>query len=517
MSAPGGSTASETPSKRRADNSPGSLRDDNDAKDTISGWDSDSPLTPSPASPRSPNDISPSASKAKRRATGPHSGISRIRQPAIRPITAFSLPPRIPSQTKSVHWKLEVEPQTRWTAFDPKSSFSEDDSDMESEDEPQTRVIDSDLDDCESDSSTDDPKDGDYTEGPSKVPKINGPGVSPYKRSVGNKSAPSIQKKRVKDADPNHAVCLLTNAATPTTARQFSHVLERSTSHAILTILEWWWQMEYWTLYIDTRFNIFALRADWHLAMDGGDWALVPKHDLITQVLKWTEEVMGRDPAALEKRRPISQMFRKQAKFQYYMLPLSPQMKHTELHRFPEPSENFDPVAIVPRAVSVLHTHPFSTIGPLTSHVHPHFVIYSVGQKLANLTENMNRADSDALYSDLAVAASFGHEADEMRPVTVKNRDSIDTLISLYRTWSKTDGVPPRGDKAWRQHPEAPSEAQEKAAAEKARKKKAAAKKAKEEETARRMAAAAAKNAKRTNVAVQTKGKGKAKAEASAQ
>ncbi|KAJ7209381.1 hypothetical protein B0H12DRAFT_1278947 [Mycena haematopus] len=288
--------------------------------------------------------------------------------------------------------------------------------------------------------------------------------------------------------DVKDAICILTNAPGPTAARQFCHAMARSTSHATLTMLEWWWQMDYLTVYIDTRYNIFALMADWHFAMDARDWVLILKHDLITQVLRWTEDVVGSDPNDLTKRQPISQMYGKQTEFEYYILPLSTEMKHVHIHRL-EPSANLDPTAVVPRAVSVSHRHPFSTIGPITSHVHPHFVIHSAGQKLANLTKNRNPAEYEALYSDLAAAASFGHKADEARSVMVKNRDSIDTLISLYRTWSQSQGVPERGTgHPWRQHLEAPSDAQEERAEKvwQKRKENAAAEKAKEKRTHRR-------------------------------
>ncbi|KAF7340831.1 hypothetical protein MSAN_02112500 [Mycena sanguinolenta] len=372
----------------------------------------------------------------------------------------------------------------------------------ESEQEPQRRVTDLDAEyDFDYDYNSDDPKDGDF-QPPAKQPptKTRGLDATPkLQRSVGNKSTPTVQKARVTKVDPHHALCLLTNVPEPETARQFCHVLARSMSQATLTALEWWWGMKYWTLYIDTRFNIFALMATWHNSMDGDDWALVPKHDLITKVSQWVAEASSRDPSDLGARKPISKMYGRQTIFEYYFLPLSESMKKVAIHRYPGLPEDFAPQAIVP------HYHPFSTIGPLTSHVQPHFAIYSVGQKLAKkIGQFKGRGDEriqvEDFYTNLAAVASFGHEGDDSGLRLTQNRASIDELMLLHASWSKTQGVPQRG------HPWAQNPKEGKAAEQAKEKRKADAKRALE-------LVAADEEKSEEEAEAQTEGKGKAKAQ----
>ncbi|KAJ7730380.1 hypothetical protein DFH07DRAFT_848899 [Mycena maculata] len=157
-------------------------------------------------------------------------------------------------------------------------------------------------------------------------------------------------------------------------SRQFCHIVARRTSVEVLTMLEWWWQLAYWTLYIDTRYNILILMANWHLAMDGNEWTFVPHHELITGVYAWARAVVEKDPTGYNKnaRIPISESYGTKTEFDYYVLPLNKDMEEVAIHRYPAPVDGvpFDRTAITP------HFHPFVTVGPLTSHVHPHFHLF---------------------------------------------------------------------------------------------------------------------------------------------
>ncbi|KAJ7666718.1 hypothetical protein DFH06DRAFT_1322689 [Mycena polygramma] len=254
--------------------------------------------------------------------------------------------------------------------------------------------------------------------------------------------------------------CLLTNATKPPGSIQFCHVLARRTKDDILTRLEWWWQLPYWTLYIDTRVNIFPLMANWHLSMDAGDWALVPHHAIITAILVWTELVLSVDPTGYNKgkRFPIYKSYN-QTKFDYYVLSLSEDhLDGVVICRYANPKANANEMEH--------HSHPYNKIDKLPSHIHPHFVIYAVGQKLAKLDDEMPGEQFDAFLDKLAATACFGHSSDNDSEgddaddeVKTKNRGSLDSIIAIYKYWSSDKDVPKMGSgHEWRKHPSAPSE-----------------------------------------------------------
>jgi hypothetical protein len=107
-------------------------------------------------------------------------------------------------------------------------------------------------------------------------------------------------------------------------------------------------------------------------------------------------------------------------------------MKKVAIHRSteeydPENVDSFNPAALA------MHLYPFSTIGPLTSHIHPHFVVFSAGEKLAKLTSN--HPDSDALLANFAKIASFGHEG-STEEVIKQNLESLLTIVEIHEQWT---------------------------------------------------------------------------------
>ncbi|KAJ7233517.1 hypothetical protein B0H12DRAFT_1223030 [Mycena haematopus] len=318
------------------------------------------------------------------------------------------------------------------------------------EPEPRIRVV-LDTDHYSSSDSTErsDPNDSTYEEPRQRLTGAAGPGPSPKHRSITKSSVGSTVKKLVKAADPHSGICLLTNAPKPTQARQFCHALARRTKADVLTALEWWWQLDYWTLYIDTRYNIFALMANWHLTMDGSDWTLVPHHKLVTSILNWTNTVVAHDHTGYNKnaRTPISQAYQdqEQSEFTYYILPLrSEELEEVAIHRYAKDQKAKTVTA---------HYHPYSTIGPLTSHVHPHFIIFSAGEKLAKMTFGLSEDAIANVIDTLANKASFGHEED----VHTANTNSLVKIMQIYWRWSSTEHVPqPEAGHEWRYHPEEP-------------------------------------------------------------
>ncbi|KAJ7123882.1 hypothetical protein C8R43DRAFT_1031802 [Mycena crocata] len=302
--------------------------------------------------------------------------------------------------------------------------------------EPQRRMVQADITDEDRTPSPevreDDPKDKDYKESHIRRSRTVA-GSSPQKRKEGSISTSA--KNHVRDADPHKGVCLLTNALHPKRARQFCHCIPRSTSDLILTALEWWWQMLYWTLYIDTRYNMFPLMATWHIAMDADEWTLVPHHQLISRLLTWSSNVTKADPTGYNKskRNPISESYGTQTEFVYYFMPLSAAMKEVAIHRY---NEDFDPNNVE------THLYPFSTIGPLTSHIHPHFVVFSAGEKLAKLCKGKSADEIDDLLESFAAVVSFGHEGTLTGSVASLNLTSLQDMVRLYDMWSVMENVP---------------------------------------------------------------------------
>ncbi|KAJ7201056.1 hypothetical protein GGX14DRAFT_400244 [Mycena pura] len=296
----------------------------------------------------------------------------------------------------------------------------------------------------DSDSSgefVDDPKDLDYVEPKTRrVPTVAGltksiSRPSPHKRKADKSSVRSYVKVLIVKLDPNGGTCLVTRAKEPGSALQGCHLIARRTEDGVLTALEWYWQMPYYTLYIDTRFNIIILRADWHISMDNDDWTLVPHHRHIAHIEAWNAKVLASDYNE-EKRVEISESYEGQQVFEYYILPLKKGMEKVAIHRYT--------VADDPRA---MEAH--------SSHCHPHFVIYSAGQKI---TEQMNAEDEDEqeVFDQLASMASFGHKGDAAQ-ILLSNQDSINQLVFMYKLWSDLEPVPKTlAENEWRYHDDAP-------------------------------------------------------------
>ncbi|KAJ6456598.1 hypothetical protein C8R47DRAFT_1227784 [Mycena vitilis] len=338
--------------------------------------------------------------------------------------------------------------------------------------EPGRRAdVDTEDDQWDSPSPSPDPKDLDFVddqhEDPEEEPARRRkpvPKGTPKHRSATTSSVRTSIKDKVLDAARlinalvSTVFCLLTNAREPPSFMQFCHVLARRSKDPVLTKLEWWWQLPYWTLYVDSRFNIFPLMSQLHLAMDAGDWAFVPHHEIIDAIYKWIKALKKRDPTGYNKghRSPISELYR-QIKFIYFVLPLTDFMKRAGIHRY---GPEFDPEV---DATAVEHHYwPFKTIGPVPSHIHPHLVIYSAGEKLARKTLNMEDDEREAVLDSLAEIACFGHPEDDIDHLRKKNKASLESILSIYADWSSDVHVPKKGSgHEWRKHKDAPSEEEE--------------------------------------------------------
>ncbi|KAJ6606154.1 hypothetical protein DFH09DRAFT_3149 [Mycena vulgaris] len=291
---------------------------------------------------------------------------------------------------------------------------------------------------------------------------------SPRKRALKGSSIASHAKQLASAADPNHGQCILTGANAPPKRDppskrvhmpvQWCHILQRATEFRQLTVLEYRWGMTYYTLYIDTKHNLVAIRSDWHSPMDHGQWALVPDHKTITQIRKWVDSKTPREskgPITSLWAPPLSATSRSGAgplpqikKHKYYMLPLDDVLKEVPLHRRRDIKAKFDP-----NVPETRHVFPFKDVGPLYSHIQPHFAIYAVGLKLAAIERTMDHEDFTDWLETLSLNASFGHRSfrfEQEKPGEEKKSDAqnLETLTDIqhiYRIWARHTDVPSEG------------------------------------------------------------------------
>ena len=89
-----------------------------------------------------------------------------------------------------------------------------------------------------------------------------------------------------------------------------------------------------------------------------------------------------------------------------------------------------DPICRFPDADSYKHetyAPPFSELGPLKSHIHPHHVIFNTGQKLSNVKYNIHLLQMSGFLSQIA-------------SITVeKARLALDSIEDLYTRWMETN------------------------------------------------------------------------------
>ncbi|KAJ7042007.1 hypothetical protein C8F04DRAFT_114080 [Mycena alexandri] len=281
------------------------------------------------------------------------------------------------------------------------------------------------------------------------------PEKSPKKR-VPHSASIIPQAKRLATAlDPHHGTCVLTGMEEPMVSRQWAHVSARSTKAYILTALEWHWGMIFWSLYIDTKFNLFPLMVHWHIPLDAGWWALVPHYKTITKVYTWVQKRYRQKTkgpkdhisALWEVRKKTVDQTPQIRVYQYFLLPLNDGLRKVPLYRLNEGQE-FDPAV----QNETRHVFPFKTVGALRSHVQPHFAIFAAGAKLAKTRRQKEQAGEDMTEWQelLASNAFFGSEpGDDEETVKEITEKALREIELIYGFWTDHEFVPEEGHK-WR-------------------------------------------------------------------
>ncbi|EIW76842.1 hypothetical protein CONPUDRAFT_139484 [Coniophora puteana RWD-64-598 SS2] len=178
---------------------------------------------------------------------------------------------------------------------------------------------------------------------------------------------------------------------------------------------------------INSRWNMFFLRADIHILYDGFEWMLIPKPDTLKRIV----EVSGQrgKPGAIS----ITEEFapRKQRRtYEYYFLP-HPKMRapidryHVTTETVPSTSEGGQETRDCYEHRQCF-TFPYSDIPPIESHVPPHLVIFDAMRKFIHID---NLKEQAALYELLQSILDSYHGHEDGIPDAAKYLDTMRRLF----------------------------------------------------------------------------------------
>ncbi|KAF8547432.1 hypothetical protein OG21DRAFT_917467 [Imleria badia] len=217
-------------------------------------------------------------------------------------------------------------------------------------------------------------------------------------------STASSQRDLVPAAVPDENRCFLTDRPV---ALQPCHLVAQETDDETLTKLEYVWEVGYQLLDVETKCNVMQLRIDWLIQFDRSKWMLVPEAKVLHELSK----------IYLEDRQPTSNLAKRFAKqtFRYYALP-APTLQ--------EPICRYHDLEDLKRHDHDDHFPPFARLGPLTSHIHPHLVVFNSGQKLLHFQDT----DVTQMTHFLSQTPSFSADDAAL---------AIRSIQRLYRTWTE--------------------------------------------------------------------------------
>ncbi|KIJ23997.1 hypothetical protein M422DRAFT_56591 [Sphaerobolus stellatus SS14] len=188
-------------------------------------------------------------------------------------------------------------------------------------------------------------------------------------------------RTRVQSADPNQGRCLIENCAEYRCV-EFCHCFPSSQRKDLIWLtrrklsnIEWHWNMQKYTLNLDTRRNIFRAGAAMHGLHAKNAWLLLPEEHIIN---KYHETVKDTIDGPIAERQSFPNI-PDQNDFEYRFVPLLPAMKTIAIHR--QLGTQAADSELMPNDF-VTYIHPFNAMPKLTSHLHPKFAILEAGRKL---------------------------------------------------------------------------------------------------------------------------------------
>ncbi|KAG6372243.1 hypothetical protein JVT61DRAFT_8044 [Boletus reticuloceps] len=214
-----------------------------------------------------------------------------------------------------------------------------------------------------------------------------------YDGSVSNEA-----KKRVLAVDPHKGRCLIQNC-NPARAVEFAHCYPRrlTKDSARMASLEYWWDMKYHTLNLDTRYNIFPVNASLHHMFDKPNtfpsWTLLPTDEVIMKF--WNTLERGED-GRLHASRGKSNILCERCPLHLLMYSMIVKDKNFRYRLITLP-ESMLKGCVITRQHAVtgddtpsldhfrLYAYPFHDYPIVESHLRPHFVILEAGRKVKQL------------------------------------------------------------------------------------------------------------------------------------
>ncbi|KAF4584911.1 hypothetical protein EYR40_001737 [Pleurotus pulmonarius] len=178
-------------------------------------------------------------------------------------------------------------------------------------------------------------------------------GNRPRKRPKKGTSISTTVKLNARD--DIHAVLVLRN---PSLSKE-----RDGDGNGALNKCEWCWEMDYYTLNLDTRKNLQSLRANLHSFFNQpkAGWLWVPMDlDIMSQFVASYKFYEGK------------------TKFSYH-LAATPEMSNRHVSTYDPSLKPTDPAAFE------RHFYPFDTLPKFELNVHPHFVIFNTGFRLEQI------------------------------------------------------------------------------------------------------------------------------------
>ncbi|KIM53836.1 hypothetical protein SCLCIDRAFT_1222468 [Scleroderma citrinum Foug A] len=177
--------------------------------------------------------------------------------------------------------------------------------------------------------------------------------LTPEKRKKWGSSVDTRQKIRAREADPHGGRCLLRNVDD---AINVCHLIPSATDPSELTKLEYAWGVPNGHLNVDSTRNLIHRK-----------FMLIPELSDLQRLKDATITKALTGPS----QNNVKKLFRRKT-FKYHLLPM-PELK-APICRFGDSND---------LAVHSTHRRPFSTLGPLVSHVQLQYVVVNAARKLS--------------------------------------------------------------------------------------------------------------------------------------
>lgn len=176
--------------------------------------------------------------------------------------------------------------------------------------------------------------------------------------------------------------------------------------------LEYAWGGE---LNLESYHNTFLVSADWHALFNHPEpkWMLIPQLDTLEKLQQITSFGKRRRKSMNDRARIASDLrkYFENKEFSYHLL--STRTLHEPICRYEGPNAN-----------RKMHTTPFTTLGPVTSHIHPHYVVVNAAQQIGRLTW------AEPVESRIAANSGETVQTAILRRILVQD---------LYEAWTQTD------------------------------------------------------------------------------